>query len=573
MPKDDVFHRRGVLFAMKINRIEFGECQAVGNVTMKAIHSGPVVGGGSSRCNQGGFVMIAAMLLLVGLMAVSITIAKRTLHNTNQTRRGYHEARAFYLAEGGTEWAADWLYSVLLVNPNPAQEALNAVSGPQVPGFQFFELTVTKQPLILGGHITQGQFSGLTADIQPYLIRSRAGHANSSVQEVVEITVNQEAIGMHQFGIYYDGDLEIFPNYPLDYNGRIHTNGNLYVGSSNVLNIDGVVTAAGSVYNIPKDETRSYNGKARLKNQSGQWKDLSYDSRHANWVTLSLTDWQERLMDASHNAARLPVPLPAPSRSIEIIKRGLAGDSEELLEKRFYYKAGLRILDGAASDSAGMVMIPAGVITSSPFFDCREQRNLTMYNVDVAALIAAGLVPGNGIIYISYSASSAAVRLRNGQTLPTGGLTFATDNPCYVEGHYNTVSKKPASVLCDAFNVLSTNWDDANATKPLNSRIAFATTVNTCVVAGNAITSNGHYNGGAENLIRLHEKWVGHELTYHGSLVCLWESEIATGDFTSECYYEAHRDWGFDAALLDPAFWPRNALSLNRVARGIWKSF
>jgi len=540
---------------------------------MMEIHLRPVEAVGNIRYNQGGFVMIAAMLLLAGLMAVSVTIARRTLHSTHQTRRVYYEERVFYVAEGGAELAAGWLHTVLASNPNPSQEVLNTVMAPTIPGYQFVELSITKAPFVSGGQVTQGAFAGMTADIQPYWIRSHAANANSSIEKIVQITVNQEAIGMHQFGIYYDGDLEIFPNYPLDYNGRIHTNGNLYLGSSNVLNIDGKVTAAGNVYNTPKDETRTYHGKARLKDESGHWQDLRYDSRDPDWVSRSLNDWQGRLIDSSHSAGRLPFPLPMPARSIEIIKRGQAGDSEELLAKRFYYKAGLRILDGAARDSAGTpVVIPPGIIFDDVVYDCREGRNLNLHTVDIAALTTGGLVPGNGIIYISYSGGSEAVRLRNGQTLPAGGLTIATDNPCYIEGHYNTISKKPASVLCDAFNVFSVNWDDANASKPINKRIAHATTVNTCVVAGNTVTTSGHYNGGAENLIRLHEKWVGHELTYRGSLVCLWESEIADGDFDTDCYVEAHRDWGFDPVLLDPAFWPRDALSLNRVVRGGWIS-
>lgn len=522
---------------------------------------------------QRGAVMIIAMLLLVGLMAVSIAVSQRTLHNTDQSRRGYHEERVFYAAEGGAEVAVAWLNDLLAVNPSPSQELLNMLAAPNIPGFQFAELSITKQPLITGGQITQGPFAGLTADIQPYAIRSHAANPNSSVEKIVQITINQEAIGLYQFGIYYDGDLEFFTNYPLNYSGRIHTNGNLYLGSSNVLNIDGDVTAGGNVYNTPKDGARSYNGKARLKDKAGQWQDLRYDSRAADWVERSLNDWQGRLLDSSHSAGRLPFPLPTPANPIEVIKRGQAGDNAEMHAKRFYYKAGLRILDGVAADSAGNpVVIPAGIFTNSVFFDHREQRNLTLYNLNMGALIAAGLVPANRIIYISYTGASAALRIRNGATLPAGGLTIVTDNSCYVENHYNTVSKKPASILCDAINVLSSHWNDANAAKPLNQRLARATTVNTCIVTGNTPTTDGHYNGGAENLIRLHEKWVGHELTYRGSLICLWESEKATGDFNNASYVEAHRDWGFDPALLDPAFWPRDAMALNRVARGGWSS-
>jgi hypothetical protein len=520
--------------------------------------------------------MITAVLLLAGLLAVCLVAAKRSVDITDQTRRFYQDERVFYVAEAGVESAAAWLQALLPTNPNPAQTALDAVTPPTISGFNFVELSITKQPLIPNGRITEGPFAGVIGDIQPFLIRSDAELSNSSVEKVVRLTVNQQAIAMEQFGIFYDGDLEIFPSYPFYYYGRIHTNGNLFLGSSNVLNIDGPVTAGGHIYNSPKDSAMDLNGKARVTDPSGQWHDLSYDSRDPNWVTKSMDDWQGRVLDSAHYGERmiLPRPLLTPMEAIEIIKRGQPTDNAELMEERFYYKADLRIIDGVGSNGLGQpVTIPAGVITDSNFYDYREQRTFLMHQINVGAMMAAGITPANGILYISYAGANEAVRIADGAQLPVGGFTMATDNPCYVRGNYNTINKQPASVLCDAFNALSTNWVDANSTKNLNQRIAFATTMNTCIVAGNTPTDYNDYNGGAENLIRLHEKWVGHELTQRGSLVCIWESERATGDFANASYVEAHRDWGFDPDLLDPNYWPIDRLRMKRVVRGAWQSF
>src|SRR6187402_1898399 len=48
----------------------------------------------------------------------------------------------------------------------------------------------------------------------------------------------------------------------------------------------------------------------------------------------------------------------------------------------------------------------------------------------------------NGVIYASAgTASSTArrgVRLKNGGVIPPGGLTIVSDNPCYIQGDYNT---------------------------------------------------------------------------------------------------------------------------------------
>jgi hypothetical protein len=356
--------------------------------------------------------------------------------------------------------------------------------------------------------------------------------------------------------------------------GRIHTNGNMYIGSHNTLDLDARVSAAGHIYNTPKDPTRSYNGKARLKDPAGHWSDLSYDWRDPDWVSKSLTDWGGNVQDSSHGMTALPYPMPTTNIAYDIITRGQAGDPPEVRERKYYYKAGLRILDNTITDSLGVpVVLPAGIITSSSVYDCREQHNMEMRNLDIAALIAAGKVPANRVIYISYTHSNAAVRIKNAGALPSRGIVIATDNPLYVWGDYNNLNKQPSSLLCDAFNVYSGNWLDINATRPLNHRVSSATTVNTCVVTGNQVTVPGHYGGGAENLIRLHEKWVGHQLTYRGSLICLWASQQAGGDFADACYVEAQRDWGFDPMLLDPDFWPRDYLSARHISRASWKPY
>jgi len=37
--------------------------------------------------------------------------------------------------------------------------------------------------------------------------------------------------------------------------------------------------------------------------------------------------------------------------------------------------------------------------------------------------------------------------------------TFVTDNPLYVEGDFNTVSRRGCALVCDSVNILSNNWE------------------------------------------------------------------------------------------------------------------
>src|SRR5262249_39605914 len=117
------------------------------------------------------------------------------------------------------------------------------------------------------------------------------------------------------------------------------------------------------------------------------------------------------------------------------------------------------------------------------------------------------------------SSTEAGVRLVNGQTILPQGLTVATPNPLYVLGNYNapaaalgstnTTQTQPASLVSDAITILSPNWNDANSSLGLSSRIAGNSTVNAAILAGIVETGGGNYSGGVENFPRFLEDWGG----------------------------------------------------------------
>lgn len=129
--------------------------------------------------------------------------------------------------------------------------------------------------------------------------------------------------------------------------------------------------------------------------------------------------------------------------------------------------------------------------------------------------------------------------------------------------------------MADAITVLSEDWgrmagmaasdpdqDLAYSELALNSRTASSTTINAAVMLGNTETQWGAYNGGLENVLRFLERWSGVTLTFRGSIIDLWYSEHATGNwlYGSPVYTAPNRDWDFDPDLLSfdnlPPFTP-----------------
>jgi len=232
------------------------------------------------------------------------------------------------------------------------------------------------------------------------------------------------------------------------------------------------------------------------------------------------------------------------------------------------------VKDGNGSP-VNMASCDSNTITNKTFYDPRGQANVTVTEVDIGLLMACGVTPTNGIMYVSKDGSNRGVRLVNGAQLPSQGLTVVSENPVYVQGNYNTVNKVPAAVMGDAITVLSSNWDDAMSNQSTSSRPAIDTAVNAAFALGpNRESTSSYNNGGLENAIRFLEDWGGRTFQYRGSIVGLWHNQQATADHrccgsSGDNYYNApNRDWGYDTLFdtAQPPGTPKGVLGLTRVA-------
>ena len=202
----------------------------------------------------------------------------------------------------------------------------------------------------------------------------------------------------------------------------------------------------------------------------------------------------------------------------------------------------------------------AGAVSIVDFYDARQGGNVSVTQIDVGALNSSSAFPANGLVYASsYGMGEGTdlkgVKLVNGAELAQP-LTVVTNGGAYVQGDYNTVDKKGASVIADAVNLLSNDWDDSKG--PGTLPVASDTTFNLAFITGNQDTEEGSYNGGFENLPRFHEAWSGVDCNIRGSFVCLWTSIYATGawKYGGDRYKAPRRNWDYDPAFNDIANLP-----------------
>jgi hypothetical protein len=532
------------------------------------------------RWTDRGAVLVLAVVMMSVMLFVGATTAIRSIGQARVTARDVDDVRTFCAAEAGAEWAAGELAALLPNNLSPSQEVLDNLPQPSLDGFQFTTYSIVPQGGLTQEVIQSGEYIGLTGYIKKYVITSEAqgGRRSARIERVIE----HQFIPLFQFGVFYDEDLEIFPGPQMTFLGRIHTNHDLYIGAESGIFCNSYVTAVGDIWHYRKDGGHvDPPGFVLIRDQTGTYRNMwtgSYwlDERQATWATEALERWGGMVLDGAHSTHELTLPLPPLTDMYEIIERGQAGDSQELIDARYWYKACTRIVDGVMTDSSGNPLSPSSSVMDyvpNAYWDDREGEWMDVLELDIGAMMANGYTPCNGILYISGAGANDAVRIRNASLLPDGGLTIATDNPLYVWGNYNNVNKKGSALICDAITILSPNWDDSRSSGPLYNRNAVATTVNACIMTGHVETIDGStYSGGLENLPRFLERWSGVNLNFRGSIIDLWFSRKATGSWEYGGYYTApNRNWGFDVDLLDPANWPPGTPRVHTIQRGSWR--
>jgi hypothetical protein len=533
--------------------------------------------------NERGIVLIVVLLLIVTLGLLGVAANRNVVTDTGIASNHLSSIQAFYVAEAGAEYGFNKLWLELQkLNPNAGSISPPALTGYTLSGSSY----VSSIGSVVTRTTTTGSFDGLTAFVQKYRVTSRATENRNNAVSKVAIEVEDQLIPLFQFGIFYEDDLEVGPGANMTFSGgRIHSNNDLFLTaySGRTLSLDSKITSAGSVFHYDKAGRATQSGTVQIKDGAATpaYHTLDIDSQDTTWTGDSQTRWTGKIKNDVHGIKTLNMPLATGGQAIDIIGTG---------SNSLYSKAGLKVIDGVATDKNGnavdlryydpnykdalgnlkidpggtsaLNVNPISTATSNPtFYDGREQKTMTAVEVDLtklqnsaAARNALSDPPSGGdpgIIYVSSSTiTNPAVRLVNGSALDSTklpqGLSVGSDNPVYVKGDYNTANR-PAAIFADAVTVLSGSWDDAKSTSGIDSRVAANTTVNAAIMAGNRNTNGTDYSGGAENFIRFLEKWTGKTLTYSGSLVCMWESQQATRKWpgTGSVYTAPTRNWSY----------------------------
>jgi len=465
------------------------------------------------------------------------------------------------------------------------------------------------------------------------------------------------SIPVFQFAIFYNIDLEIDPGAGMTVNGPVFSNAGLWSGNGNITynstvravnNADTSAqdpfcnpgksdtgTPAGNflVADQPKSGAHPLNMPIGTNNDPAVIQSLlaippsgyamGTDAAYSTNGQMYLANGADLVVSNSVSGTNVGAALLKGTNFTVYVQNSLFSPHMRQVTNDFYLlKTGgstnwIRSTNGAVNSPTNIQYAGYSFLTNVAFYDYREGKTVQAVQINVSNFIIwrtnvavnggsnyntmkiSAVSKGLNSIYVYNSVSNKtgqlpAVRMINGQRLPSDGLTVATPFPMYVKGDYNiqttgvgssaattnTAYTYPAALMADAITILSDGWKDSSyiSSTSVSSRTPVVTTINAAALEGIVPSSGGNYSGGVENFLRLLENWNNIKLWYNGSIVVMFPSQYATsrwvtpGTGTGNYYQAPLRQWGFDTNFNSQPKLPPLTPQTKAVIRSSWSS-
>jgi hypothetical protein len=362
-------------------------------------------------------VIVVVILAVVGLTALAFSSSEVRIAGSDLQR-----TQTFYATAAAIEKMTNDFSNLFQSKLNPTPTDLVTIAqNPPLPlkteGFSFQQtlaedtkrlnelraiqgLPNTVYPRV---NISDGPYSGLYASVIPYKISSTGTMDSTGVQVKLEREFNNYLVPLFQFGMFSNNDIEIHPGPLLTFNGRIHSNKNIYaLQNTQFLNRltmagefvrdawrNGKANTGGNVsIRVNGADIPSTLGKGSVMADAanvggpnifgaaatdrGYFPESPNGVANPNWETESVkspaagaTDnFGGQVLTQTTGVKEVKLPLETGGNSTaELIKRALPSDSSLLASSRYHNKAQIRILidDAAAgSGTSNVAGIPAG---------------------------------------------------------------------------------------------------------------------------------------------------------------------------------------------------------------------
>ncbi len=376
-------------------------------------------------------IIIVAILAVVGMTALAFSSSEARIAGSDLQR-----TQTFYAAVAGIEKMTNDFSELFSEKMNPTTDDLDKIKNSSPPeliseGFTFSQtlgedtrrlnelrniqgLDANIYPRV---NIPDGPYAGLYASIIPYKLSSTAIMTNTGAEVEIERDFNNYLIPIFQFGIFSNEDIEIYPGPLMTFNGRIHSNRNIYA-IQNVKFLSRLTAAGEFVRDVMRNgsvgkqsnnvwvEVNGINVQSTLGGGSvmagsgtvggpnlvggllnlnlvenllgirGFYPDSPSGIANPTWETESvkspvsgdLNRFGGQILTNTTGATQLKLPLElSGNSSAELIKRSLPSDDYWLSASRYHTKSKIRILiddwnTGSGKDNTAGIPAGKGVL-------------------------------------------------------------------------------------------------------------------------------------------------------------------------------------------------------------------
>jgi hypothetical protein len=217
----------------------------------------------STTFDARGFTLVATLMLLLIMSGIAIGLLMMVNTEGKVGSQDTQNNLAFHAAEGGIEHMTSDLANMFqnIESPQPADiTSLSADAPPSTAFMSYPVYSLTPATNANGtlatnwGQIASGTYQGLFAQLLPVNLQvtattSLAGLGTVGDEVNMSRTIEVALIPVFQFGVFSNSDLGFFSSPNLNFAGRVHTNGDLYLGVSNgaTLTFHDKLTAWGNV--------------------------------------------------------------------------------------------------------------------------------------------------------------------------------------------------------------------------------------------------------------------------------------------------------------------------------------
>jgi hypothetical protein len=445
------------------------------------------------RRNERGVALAIAVIIVAIMAVVALTALAFSSTEIRMAGSDLQRTQAFYASASALEKMTHDFSDLFRSKMRPVDADLNTIENAPPPelvteGYNFTQsleedaerlnalrqmqnLPATTYPRV---NIPEGPYAGLYATIVPYKMSSTATSIYNGTQVKLEREFNNYLVPLFQFGIFSNEDVEIHPGPLMTFNGRIHSNGNVYAlrntkflnrvtmagefirdatrggepntqsGNQNVwfeVNSINVQSTMGNGSTMPGSGTvGGPNLAGSTPTTRGYFPGSPNGIANPNWESLSVRSpisgtpnrFGGQVLTNTTGAMQLKMPLELDGSSpAELIKRSLPSDSEILAASRYHSKSQVRILiddETAGNGATNVAGIPAGkgvllsAFTPSPLGNGSVLKRVDDSGgyISTDALISQKRNSGGNQTAMTVRGIKAAAETVNGNYIPQG---------------------------------------------------------------------------------------------------------------------------------------------------------